>query len=540
MLAPNVKIIEPTKKVDKTYNGMMQDLPKRVCGYCRVSTNSEEQKTSYESQKIYYENLIRGRQNWIFAGIYADEGITGTSMRKRDDFNKMIKAALNGEIDIILVKSVARFARNVVDILTIIEQLTLKGVAVIFENEHLNSLDDQKTTKMQLMLCAANAEDYSQTLSESVKWGKIRQIEQGNYPFSKCYGYIIEIRKQTIDGKERVVEKTIKINEREAETVRLIFNQYLNGYSYRQIAIMLEERGIESPRGKEKWKASTVQGILQNEKYKGDLHLQKQTYSDIKFRKRIPNTEGKQYYIEDHHKAIISKSEWNRVAKEIEFRNNQRGYGETGRSVYTSKYPFSNKIYCLQCGSKFRRYNYETKQGKVATWVCINHKNKNSTCTQLQIIESRIESAFVETLNELITDKENVINTVLDNIESVIRKRKEETTPEQIDDQIAIKQRELMTLIQGINTMDTYNESQRIMNEIENLKAQKEDIIKTYKQRERDIHRTEDLRRLINERTIFDKFQPHIFKQLVDKILIDGDKAIFVFSNMMKVTKIVK
>lgn len=537
MLAPNVKVIQPTKIETTTYDIIKQELPKRVCAYCRVSTDSEEQKTSYNSQKIYYTDKIQNHPGWIFAGIYADEGITGTSMRKRDEFNRMIKDALDGKIDIILCKSIPRFARNVVDILNIVEQLTLKRIPIIFENEQLNSLDNSQGTRIQILIGAANAEDYSISLSESVKWGRIRQIEQGNYPFTECYGYKIEVKK-TSGGK--VIEKKIHIDERCADVVRLIYKTYLNGYSYRQIATMLEERGIESPKGKQSWKSSTVQGILQNEKYKGDLHLQKQTYSDIKFRKRIPNTTGKQYYIEDHHKAIISKSEWNRVAKEIEFRNNQRGFGETGRSVYTSKYPFSNKIYCLQCGSKFRRYGYDTKEGKIATWVCINHKNKNSTCNQLQIIEKNIEKAFIEALNELITDKHQVIETVINNIEEVIKNRKEEITPEEIDNKIALKHRDLMALIQSIDSMDNYNESQKIMNEIENLKAQKEDAILQQKQRQRDLHRTEDLRKLLNTNEIFDKFQPQIFKQLVDRILIDGNKATFVFTNMVKITKLVK
>ena len=537
MLAPNVRVIQPTKIIDDTSMDILkQELPKRVCAYCRVSTDSEEQKTSYNSQKTYYTDKIKNHPGWIFAGIYADEGITGTSMKKRDEFNKMIKDALDGKIDIILCKSIPRFARNVVDILNIIEQLTIKRIPVIFETENLNSLDNSQGTRIQIMMLAANAEDYSISLSESVKWGRIRQIEQGNYPFTECFGYKVEIKKVG----NKVVEKKIRIDENEADVVRLIYTTYLNGYSYRQIAAMLEEREIPSPKGKPNWKSSTVQGILQNEKYKGDLHLQKQTTTDVKFRKRVANTTGKQYYIEDHHKAIISKSEWNRVAKEIEHRNSQRGFGETGRSVYTSKYPFSNKIYCLQCGSKFRRYGYDTKDGKVATWVCINHKIKNSTCTQLQVIEKNVENAFIEALNELITDKHQVIETVINNIEEVIKNRKDEITPEEIDNKIALKHRDLMALIQTIGTMDNYNESQKIMNEIENLKAQKEDAIRMDKQRKRDLYRTEDLRKLLDKSQVFDTFQPQIFKQLVDKILIDGNKATFVFTNMVKITKIVK
>lgn len=536
-LAPNVKVIQPTKIVNNTYDIIKQDLPKRVCAYCRVSTDSEEQKTSYISQKTYYTDKIQNHPGWIFAGIYADEGISGTSMKKRDEFNKMIKDALDGKIDIILCKSIPRFARNVVDILNIIEQLNQKGVPIIFENENINSLDNRQGTRIQILMCAANAEDYSISLSESVKWGKIRQIEQGNYPFAGCYGYNLELIK---NNSGRTIERKITINQREADVVKLIFKSYLDGYSYRQIATILEERGICSPKGMPTWKSSTVEIILKNEKYKGDLHLQKETYNDIKFRKRIPNTTGKQYYIEDHHKAIISKSEWNRVAKEIEYRKNQRGYGETGRSVYTSKYPFSNKIYCLQCGSKFRRHNYERKEGKVATWVCINHKINNSNCNQQVIIESNIEKAFVEALNELILDKHNVIETVIANLEEVIKNRKEDITPEQIDRQIEMKQRDLMALIQSISTMDNYNESQKIMNEIENLKAQKSDAILMEKQRTRDLYRTEDLRKLLNKEQQFTEFQPHIFKQLIDKILIDGNKATFVFTNMVKITKIVK
>lgn len=534
-LAPNVRVIQPTITQNNTMDILKQELPKRVCAYCRVSTDSEEQKTSYIAQKTYYTDKIQSHPKWIFAGIYADEGISGTSMKKRDEFNRMIKDALDGKIDIILCKSIPRFARNVVDILNIIEQLNQKGVPIIFENENINSLDDRQGTRIQILMCAANAEDYSKSLSESVKWGKIRQIEQGNYPFAECFGYNLEIIK---NKGGRTIERKITINERQADVIKYIFKTYLDGYSYRQIAKMLEERGICSPKGMPTWKSSTVEIILKNEKYKGDLHLNKITYTDLKFKKRVPNTTGKQYYIEDHHKAIISKTEWNRVAKEIEYRKNQRGYGETGRSVYSSKYPFSNKIYCLQCGSKFRRHCYILGKETIGTWVCINHKKNKANCNQKLFKEKDIEQAFLESLNELIVDKANVIETVISNLEEVIKKRKDDITPEQIDRQIELKQRDLMALIQGISTMDTYKESQQIMNEIENLKTQKTDAILLEKQRSRDLYRTEDLRKLLNKEQQFTEFQPHIFKQLIDKILIDGNKATFVFTNMVKITKI--
>ena len=264
------------------------------------------------------------------------------------------------------------------------------------------------------------------------------------------------------------------------------------------------------------------------------------TYTDLKYRKRIPNDKTKQYYITDHHVAIIPKSEWNRAEKERNYRNNMRGFGEQGKSVYTSKYPFSNKIYCLQCGSKFRRYGYDTAEGHVYTWVCINHKHKGSNCPQLQVTEKNLENAFIEALNEIILDKDNVIDTVINNIEEVLKERKDIMTPAEFDDQIALKQRELMALMQGKGNMDMFKESERIMTEMQNLVALKEDAEKLCKQREMDIYRTEELRNVIKNIGTFEKFNGEIFKQLVEKILIEGNKAIFVFNNMMKVTKVVK
>ncbi len=528
MLASNVKIIEPTKIDDnKSFDIIRRNDTKRVCAYCRVSTDSEEQKNSYNSQVTYYKEFIMNHPGWIFTKIYADEGITGTSMRKREHFREMIQDAMDGKIDMILCKSVSRFARNVVDILNVIEQLNQKGVPILFENENLNSLDDKQGTRLQILISAANAEDYSQSLSESVKWGRIRQIEQGNYPITRCYGYIVKNKKMTV-------------NKKEAEVVKFIYQSFLNGDSYRQICRKLEERKIPSPFGKEKWQCSTVEDILANVRYKGDLHLQKFTSSDIKFRKRVPNTTGKQYYITDHHTPIITKAQWNQVEKERKYRANLRGFGDSGKSTYTSKYPFSNKICCLQCGSRFRRHRYTTAEGEVITWVCSNHKKSNKNCTQLPIIESKLENAFVEALNDIIDNKEQVLDVIVRNIHTIIKDRKQDNTIDLIDAEIKAKQENLMALIQGIGTSDTFQESQRIMNEIESLKAKRNEIEQSGLMADQNIYRIEELQEKINSMEVFDKFNGGVFKQLVDKVQIDGNKAIFVFNNLLRVEKIVK
>lgn len=528
MLASNVTVIQPSVVEErKTYDVIHETTAKRVCAYCRVSTDSEEQKNSYNSQCIYYTDYIKNHPGWEFAGIYADEGITGTSMRKREKFRLMIQDALDGKFDMILCKSIARFARNVVDILNIIEQLNQKGIPILFENENLNSLDDKQGTRLQILISAANAEDYSHSLSESIKWGRIRQIEQGKYPLSKCYGYIVKDKKMTINPKE-------------AEIVKFIYQSFLNGDSYRQIGRKLQERGVPSPTGKQVWHTTTVEDILKNVRYKGDLHLQKTTVSDIKFRKQIKNDKGKQYYISDHHKPIISKAQWSQVEKEILYRNNLRGFGESGRSTYSSKYPFSNMIYCTQCGSRFRRHSSETANGKMATWVCINHKHNKQNCSQKAILEARIEEAFVNVFNDLVKNKEQVIETILNNIHTVLKERKEEESLEHIDKEITKKQGQLMALVQGMGQMDTFKQSQEIMNEIESLKKRKEEVKLESRYREMNLYRIEELREKINTTEIFEKFNGGVFKQVVEKILIDGNRATFVFNNLLKIEAIVR
>ena len=529
MLAPNVRVIEPTKKIVNGINVLETNTPKRVCAYCRVSTDLEEQQTSFESQKAFYTDYIKKHEGWVFAGIYADEGLSGTSMRKRKEFNRMIADALDGKIDIILVKSVSRFARNVVDILNIVEQLTLKGIPIIFENDHLNSMDDQAGTRMRLLMTAAVAEDFSQNLSDSVKWGKIRRIEQAQYPCVQTYGY-------------HIVDHKYEIYEPEAQIIRFIFKTYLAGNSYGAICRMLMERDVISPRGSKTWKTSTVSHILDNEKYIGDLLLQKETYSDLKFHKRIKNTTGKQYYIENHHPPIVSRADWNRVQKEKQLRNHQRGYSPTGKGCYTSRYAFSNKLYCVACGSKFRRHQYETVFKMVYTWVCINHK-RYGKCSQPAIKEEELKATYMSVLQEIVSDKKGFIQQLLENVEAVLKKRENQQSPDEIDKKIMEIQSGMVNLVQAMtveNTVFISQKTQEMLAEIDRLKEIKETIKAEGVALEMDLARMANLQDVLNTETVFDTFNPQIFRRLVDRVLIDGRTATFVLCDSVRITRVIE
>ena len=304
---------------------------KRVAAYARVSTGREEQQTSFKSQLEYYTRLILSNPDWEMVGVYADEGISGRSMKKRVKFREMIKDALDGNIDMILVKSVSRFARNVLDSLTIIEQLREKRIPVVFEKEKLNSLQDDKRTNFMLTMYASIAQEESDSLSDSVNWGIQRRNEQGFVRKAKTYGY-------------DVLNHEYVVNKEQAEVVRLIFELYISGLSYRLISDELQRRNIKSPLGLDRWDESTIEGMLQNEKYIGDALLQKTIVRPWVQKKRSASADSQQYYVEDDHEAIVSDEMFERVKREMEYRRSLRSCTKSGRGGYSSKYPLSSNV----------------------------------------------------------------------------------------------------------------------------------------------------------------------------------------------------
>lgn len=531
MLASNVKVIQP-KKLFNIEENAKRIL--RVAGYARVSTGRPEQKTSFESQQKHYKELVAKHSDWIDVGLYADEGITATSMRKRKQFLKMIQDAKDGKIDRIIVKSVSRFARNTVDCLATVEELTALGVDVFFELQNLSSLQDSKTTRMQLTMYASMAQEESETLSESVAYGIREGIKNGRYRAPKAYGY-------RLDENKRLV-----IDPEQAEVIMFIYNTFLQGYTVGQICAMLNAREIPAPRGGI-WYDSTVDGILKNEKYIGDLRLEKTVSTDLKTRRRVPNVDGQQFYVTKNHEGIMSERMFKRVQDEIEYRQNLRGYSGSGKSAYTTQYPFSNKLFCGHCGSKYRRHSYDLKRKdaegnpkieKVYTWVCINHKlNKKTACPQTQVKESSLEKAFIAALNTLIDDQDGFVKTVIENISEVLNTRLSEAALEGNKGRYEAKQKELQNVLaNSLKTPTAANarlyeglvqelESLKIKIETEELERSKTLMSKT---------RTLEFEQFITSSKLFHEFDEMVFRKLVEKVVICEDSVVFKFTDYLE------
>lgn len=308
---------------------------KRVAAYARVSTEQDEQQSSYETQVNFYTNYIQSNPDWEFAGIYSDKGISGTNTKHREGFNHMIKDALAGKIDLILTKSISRFARNTVDSLVTIRKLKEKGVEVYFEKENIYSLDSKG--ELMLTIMSSIAQEESRSISENVTWGKRKSMADGKVYVARrgFLGY-------KLDGNGNIV-----IDEEEAKIVREIYNLFLNGNTIRNICLILDSRNISTPKKNKNWSVSTVKSILTNEKYKGDALLQKSYAVDFLNKKRRKNTgELPQYYVEGSHPAIISPEIFDLVQTELNTR-------DCARNRRTSI--FSSKIICGECGCYYGR-----------------------------------------------------------------------------------------------------------------------------------------------------------------------------------------
>ena len=364
---------------------------RRTAGYARVSTDSDEQFTSYEAQIDYYTKLITSREDWEFVDVYTDEGISALNTKHRDGFNRMIWDALNGKIDLIVTKSVSRFARNTVDSLVTIRKLKEKGVECYFEKENIFTFDGKG--ELLLTIMSSLAQEESRSISENVTWGQRKRFSDGKVSigYSQFLGY-----EKGEDGKPKVVPE-------QAETVRLIYKLFLEGKTTQGIANFLMEHGVLSPGGKQTWPASTIASILTNEKYKGDALLQKRFTANFLTKElRINNGEVPQYYVEGSHEAIIAPEEFQVVQEEMARRK------ELGRT-YSDK-AFHSKIICGDCGGFYgRKVWHSTDEYKSVIFQC-NRKFKNEDrCRTPKLTEDEIKRRFLAAYNELMSSRATVI-----------------------------------------------------------------------------------------------------------------------------------
>ena len=367
---------------------------RKVAAYARVSTNSEEQVTSYEAQVDYYTKYIQGRADWEFVKVYTDEGITGTNTKHRDGFNEMIEDALAGKIDLIITKSVSRFARNTVDSLITVRKLKEKGIEVYFEKENIYTLDSKGELLITIM--SSLAQEESRSISENITWGKRKFFADGKVylPYKSFLGY-----EKGEDGLPKIVPD-------EAEIIRYIYAMFLEGKTTYAIASALTENGIPTPRQKVVWKPSTIESILTNEKYKGSALLQKTFTVDFLTKKmKVNEGEVPQYYIEDSHEAIIDPSEFALVQAEMARRKGLR-------ATYSGNSIFASRIICGDCGSYYGAKTWHSNSKyKRTIYRCFNkYADKEHKCGTPHLTEEDIKEAFIWAFNALITDKDAVLD----------------------------------------------------------------------------------------------------------------------------------
>lgn len=398
---------------------------RRVAAYARVSTDNEEQATSYEAQIDYYMRLISERSDWTYVDVYSDDGISGTSTKHRDGFNRMIKDALDGKIDLIVTKSISRFARNTVDTLTTVRKLKEKGIEVYFEKENIYTLDSKGELLITIM--SSIAQEESRSISENVTWGKRKQFSDGKFylPYKRFLGY-----EKGEDGFPKIVEE-------EAVIVRRIYQMYLEGATTSTIAIALTDDGIPTPGGNgTQWHPSTVNSILKNEKYKGDALLQKCYTVDFLSKKRKPNEgEVQQYYVTGSHEAIVSPEVFDLVQYEI---SRRKSHGQR----YSSASIFSTRIVCGECGGYFgsKVWQSNNKYRKVV-WRC-NEKYKNAdgyaACHTPHLSEDEIKNAFIGAFNSCIKNKKEIIAACEEAIATICDTRQLDDEIERLNEECSI------------------------------------------------------------------------------------------------------
>lgn len=488
---------------------------RRVAAYARVSTDSDEQLSSYEAQVDFYTRHIKSNPEWEFVDVYTDEGISGTNTRKRDGFNRMVADALAGKIDLILTKSISRFARNTVDTLTTVRKLKEKRVEVYFEKENIYTLDAKGEVMITIM--SSLAQEESRSISENITWGKRRSMEEGK--FSLAYKYFLGYEKGE-DGLPKIVEKG-------AEIIREIYRLFLEGKTVRTIAELLTKRGIPTPRGKTKWCVSTIMSILQNEKYKGDALLQK-TYTADFLTKNIKKNHGEvpQYYIQNSHPAIIDPETFELVRQEIERR-------QSNRHQMHRNSPFTAKIICGDCGGYYGRkvWHSNSKYHK-CIWRCNQKYQNESTCSTPNLNESTIETAFVEAFNRILGDKAQYISRfeellpLLADTNSLERQLEEAMT--KYDEQMDALRRYMEENTKQIQDQEEYNHrfselDAECKHTEEQITRLQEEILAQSSRKEKIRHCLDELRQCGD---ILEKFDLDLWNSMVESMTVSPDKTL--------------
>ena len=504
----NVTFIPAKHKIGNNVSG--DEVTKlRVAAYCRVSTDTEEQATSYETQIDHYTAYINGHPDWTLAGVFADDGISGTNTKKRDEFNRMVDECMAGKIDMIVTKSISRFARNTLDCLKYIRQLKDKNIPVYFEKESINTMDAKGEVLITIM--ASLAQQESQSLSQNVKLGLQYRYQQGKVTVNcnRFLGYT-----KGNDGK-------LVIDPEQSEVVKRIYREYLEGSSMDKISAGLEADGILTGAGKEKWHTSTINKILRNEKYMGDALLQKTYTTDFLTKKRIRNNGTvPQYYVEDDHEAIIPKELFMQVQEELVRRRVVHKSPSGKKRTYSCNHCFAQIIVCGDCGELYRRVHWNNHGCKSIVWRCISRLEPGSAdtnCTNRTVNELLLQEVTVTAINQILTERGTFLKQLQANIAKAVVSA-DTLSPDGIQARLEELQKEL---IKKANNKQDYD---AIADEILRLREQKEQSEVDSHHREEAMNRIKELQDFISkQKTDITEFDEALVKKLIEKITVFAD-----------------
>ena len=520
-----VSIIPPQMKYDKQVKVEQKAL--RVAAYCRVSTLLEQQEGSYEMQVDYYTNKINSNPNWTSAGIFADDGKSATQTNKRDDFNAMIEACLSGKIDLILTKSISRFARNTVDALQNIRKLKEKNIPIIFEKEGINTMESGG--ELLITILSSQAQEESRNISENTRWGVTRKFEKG----------IIQVNHKKFLGYTKDDNGNLVIVPKEAVIVKRIFREYLEGKSLIKIAQGLERDGIKTVTGLDHWHPGTLDKMLSNEKFCGDALMQKTYTMDFLTKKKVKN-DGyvRKYYIEDNHEAIIPKEIFYQVQEEKLRRaslhkpavTRKKNKEEKEKSKYSSKYILTELMVCAECGHAYRRQIWYKYGDKSAVWRCEDRLKygKKSKCKNSPTLkENQLHETIINAINSVVEDSGEFIGTFRENVIRVIGSYSTNGNPSQYDKQIENLQGQMLELIEnnakrGAISEDFDMEYKELSEQINELNVMKIKMVQDYKQAESYGERLKEIDKTMTTlKHQVKEFDQDLIKRLITSIKVD-------------------
>lgn len=513
-----VEVIKANDPFDSSSRGRKIERL-RVAAYCRVSTDDEDQIKSYDSMVKYYTDLIKNNKEWIFAGVFADKAITGTKTDKRDDFNRLIQECLEGNIDMVLAKSIPRFARNTLDTLKYVRMLKERGIAVYFEVEKINTMKDGE---FLMTILSSVAQQEVENTSAYVKKGLKMKMKRGELVgFQGCLGYDYD-----------VTTKSLSVNEEGAKVVRYIFDRYVAGAGTTMIARELNEQGIMTIKGNP-WVSSSVMGIINNEKYKGDILLGKTFTVDPISKRRLENLgEEDRFYIHDHHESIVSEETFAR-AQEIRSRRNvnrRKDVVAGKREKFSRQYAFSCMLECGFCGENLsRRRWHSSSKYKKTIWQCVKAtKEGKRFCPDSKgIPEQVIEEAFVESYRMLCVDNRDVLEEFLKRIERTLNENSLEdklAKQQKSIDNIQSKRKMLLDkFLSGVVTQDIYEETDLgLERKLSNAKAQLKMLQGEIIDENSLQRRLSDFKKALAKNEVLEEFDRGIFESIIEKVIVGG------------------